>query len=391
MNEGAPAGIEEQEIQQGVNNFNDLVVSDISDANDPTHIPQKNIETTNSQSSFIVFDKTNPKNLSVDLGSIETQLNAAIDELGHFPTQRELARLGRTGLSRAVGKSGGFGEWRRKLGFEEIKKVSGYWQDESNIENEVLRIMNDHQLTDFPTLDQLADYGETSVGAAIGKTGGYSRWRDKLGFELKEKPKKYWTSEAIEAEARNFLLIYGGLSQALFSESKRYDLQVAISRRYKGGLGALKTKLGLESSTPSGYWTPELIKKEAEKFYLETGDISYGLLTRAHKSKLKSAIKENYQGGITALKAELGVIDRANPTGYWNDERILIYAKAFYDKFGDISFSLCAQNGEQQLYNAIRNKFPGGIKMFKEKLGIVEAQVSPDQADEMIRGLEVLP
>ena len=361
-------------------------VSVLEENQDQPIVPAERIESNSSEAT----NAKKPKGYWKMTGHIQDELQSVIAQLGHFPSQRDLDELGKRNLKSAVAKSGGFGFWSEKYGYgEKDKKKYGFWKDDTNIEEEIRNIMKQHGLTDFPTVNQLQTYGAGSLRRAIFESGGIARWREKFGYELKEKSKNYWTADVIEREAREFVKEHGGMSQSLLGKMGRFDLLVAIGRRYEGGLSALKTKLGIDSDTPSGYWTKERIREEAEKFVEEYGDISYGILLRAGKSKLKCAIDASYPGHIGALKKELNLADKANPPGYWTEERIIQLSKDFYTKYGDISYTTLAGHNEMKLYHAIASKIPGGLSEIREQLGLIEPQISPDEADEMMRGLTV--
>ncbi len=47
--------------------------------------------------------------------AIETELRAQCDELGHFPSRRELAAAGQRNLWDAIRRAGGVDSWRRRM------------------------------------------------------------------------------------------------------------------------------------------------------------------------------------------------------------------------------------------------------------------------------------
>lgn len=324
--------------------------------------------------------------------NIEAELNKIIEKIGHFPTQSELKTLHISAIHGAMLATGGVNSWREKLSQDIIKREDGYWDKDENVEREIIRVLEEYNLADFPSAKQLKALGLIALAAGISRSGGFPKWRARLGFDLKEKPKKYWTPESVEKEAREFYEQYGELSHEMLGKHRRFDLQVAAGRRYPGGLTTLKEKLGIEPfRKPEGYWTPEIIEEEARRFYEETGGLTLGELKRAKKGSLQSAILYKYPGSIAALKAKLGIVETVKPRKYWQDiENIKKEALEFYLSFGSLTHTLLSQNGGGGLSSAISSYYAGGIAQLKIDLRIdtdKEKPISPDQANEQLAKL----
>ena len=108
-----------------------------------------------------------------------------------------------------------------------------------------------------------------------------------------------------------FYAEFGNLSEKSLVAHNRYDLAGAIAQRYKGSIQKLRKDLALENKQkPKGYWTPELIEEEARKFYAEVGHISGVNLPQHKRSDLWGAIQTRYPGKMTALKEKLGIVEK---------------------------------------------------------------------------------
>ena len=327
-----------------------------------------------------------------DHQNIQNELNRVIKELGHFPTQGELASLNEYTLSHILAKSGGTNFWREKLGVDIRKKEKGYWSSEENVERELEMLFSEQQLSDFPSTKQLQKLGRSSLASGIRRTGGFPLWRQKMGFDLKEKPKNFWTSEEVKRQAQEFFDEQGELSQDALTKVKRFDLQVAIGRRYHGGLLALKENLGIEiARKPDGYWNPELIEEEARKFYKERGRLTLGALKRSQRGNLQNAIIAHYPGSIAGLKAKLGIVETTRPPNYWKDIwHIKQEALAFFSKHKGFTHTMLWDHDQNGLSTAIRHYYPGGMRQLKVDLGIENSTheiVSTDQANEQLEKL----
>ena len=78
--------------------------------------------------------------------------------------------------------------------------------------------------------------------------------------------------------------------------------------------------------------------------------------------------------------------------GYWTDPLVIeSEARNAINNGIDLSQKVLRVNKKSSLAKAIYQNYPGGFKSLREKLGLNEPQIYPDQADEMMRGLEVLP
>ncbi len=258
------------------------------------------------QLGFTITQK--PPDYWTDTQNIDGELRKIVEKIGHFPSALEIVSSGSSTLVSAVTRNGGFNYWRERLGFERLpeKKESGYWNNESNIELEILRLIEEHHLSEIPSAEQLHSMGEASLSAAIIRNGGYSKWRQRFGSQTfgREIP---WTVEEIEKQASEFIMSNGGLSQSLLSKEKRFDLRHAISEKYPGGMRGIKAKFGINQAQPEGYWSAEKALEEAKKFVGTYGRISRRLLLKKGAGGLMGAITKYYPGGFTALNSYLGI------------------------------------------------------------------------------------
>jgi hypothetical protein len=62
------------------------------------------------------------------------ELKKVTTEIGHFPTLRELSAMERSDLWAAIQKHGGSNRFRERLGAEIIQAPAGFWTDEKILE-----------------------------------------------------------------------------------------------------------------------------------------------------------------------------------------------------------------------------------------------------------------
>lgn len=82
--------------------------------------------------------------------------------------------------------------------------------------------------------------------------------------------------------------------------------EVFVVNRNNLKINSSKPLRNLKTPKPEGYWTIDKVVKEANEFYKSQGDISQSLLAKAGRQDLVSAIRD-IVGGMIPLKERLGV------------------------------------------------------------------------------------
>jgi len=118
--------------------------------------------------------------------NLEREIGVLIARLGHFPSQKELAKMRRTDVWNAIRRHhGGFTEVRRKMGYQLPQKPPGWWDSKDNFEKE-LRLIID-ELGHFPTYRDLRNLGRLDIANAIPKHGGIAQVRKQMGYTKEPK------------------------------------------------------------------------------------------------------------------------------------------------------------------------------------------------------------
>lgn len=304
-----------------------------------------------------------------------------------------LAKNKENSLAVAVNKyPGGLAALREKLDLEPKRKPNSYWTPE-NIEAEARQFMEQGQSFITSALKQ-EGRNDLLIAATRKYPGGIKGLQEKLGTPVR-RTLSYWEDPAnIEAEARTVYDRTGGLTQASAKGIKNLGmLWAAIRRYYPGGLEQLRVNLEVASPgvKPHGYWTEQQIEQETLEFYQAEGALSGKLLRSRDRVDLKSAIDENYAGGMTALKQKLGIKITKKPPTYWTEDQIERDALEFYNQAGSLTQKTLLGERRSDLSNAILKKYPRGFRGLKQKLGLgfrgVIAVISSDEANEQLRRL----
>lgn len=245
-----------------------------------------------------------------DSNTTERELRQIVQNLGHFPTGDELGKMRKSSLAAVMERTGGVNFWREKLDAEIVKKDKGYWAQEENIRSALERVIQENAFTEFPTQKQLIQLGESSLSAAMSKTGGFASWADRVGLPIKQRPEGYWQDVAtIEEEAKRAIAAGLELKKEPLAANGFFGLYNAIYLYYPGRLPALLAKLGFEDlKKPKKFWQdPKNIEEEARKT-MEVGiRIFSTALIKAGLFSLSAAITKYYPGSFSALREKLGI------------------------------------------------------------------------------------
>jgi hypothetical protein len=177
------------------------------------------------------------------------ELKEIIVQLGHFPTKRELRKIGRRELAKAIKRHHeDINKFRRILGYEDeisLRHKSGYWTDET-ILTELKSIIA--KLGNFPSQSEIAELKRYDLHSIIVLRGGYNKFRKLLGYEtISYTSPGYWNDEKITDKLKQIALELGHFP--LWMElwvMKKNDLIHAI--RTHGG----REKFGLDPKSERG-------------------------------------------------------------------------------------------------------------------------------------------
>lgn len=170
--------------------------------------------------------------------NFESELKQVIEELGHFPTQKELQKMGKGSICHAISDyHGGYREVRRKLGqepYRENKRENGFFDKLDN--DDIIRYINDNyrglKISELERedasfvnvirrrglMDRLVEEG--ILMRVCKPTGFFSNMEDDEMINYVRDNYKGWTITPLEKESSALVnnLRNRGLAEGLFEE-----------------------------------------------------------------------------------------------------------------------------------------------------------------------------
>ena len=160
--------------------------------------------------------------------NIILELKVIIEDIKHFPSQRDLKKLKRSDLLSAMKKKSGFKHYREELGYTLPRKQRGFWTDETII-SELKVIIS--ELKHFPSHKELNVMNRSDLSNAISNHGGINYYREELDFEPTQKSKGYWNESSIKIELKTISSEIGHFpTRKELLKMNRSDLVAAIDR-----------------------------------------------------------------------------------------------------------------------------------------------------------------
>ena len=89
-------------------------------------------------------DRKRPRGYWKKWGNFKQELEQAISEIGHFPTQRELIENEYGAIASSTDYYGGLQKIRKRLGAPAKEKRRGHWQEWGNIEGELKKVIKEN-------------------------------------------------------------------------------------------------------------------------------------------------------------------------------------------------------------------------------------------------------
>lgn len=330
---------------------------------------------------------------------IESEAEKAVSS-GLKLTQEALYQGGLSMLSSAIGKNyeGSFPALRVKVKGPEVKesKPDGYWRNPKIIEEEARAALE----RGIPLkATDLNESGLSSLSQAIADyyPGGRRALDEKINSQITiRRPEGYWeNTENIENELERIIAQGCDITSLALRDIGEGALSQAISKHYPGGFYGIREKYGVgENAKPRDYWKDTQKIEEIARELMESGvEITSIGLRNSNNYNLNKAVYRWYPDGIVGLRKKLGSAGEIKKeNGYWKSEATIEKeARKARDLGIELSNSQLNKAKLGSLVHAIRKYYPGGFPALQAKLELDDLQISPDQADEMMRGLEVLP
>ncbi len=275
---------------------------------------------------------------------------------------------------------------------EPVQRPAGYWKSPDNIRREAAEIIEAHGALTQRTM-KLTQRSTISNAIRSHYPGGLVQLNRDLGIRGRKKSDGYWTPDAIEREAHEFVAQHGQFSVPALKAAGRLDLCVAIQKKYPGGFRVIQENLDIQPGHKLGYWTKEKIEEEARAFTQEHGGLSQKLLLKHARSDICTATK-TYPGKLTGLKKELGlkVVEMSKGVrGLSPDDKktyIEQKAKELVEKGQALINSQLIRNGYTGFLSVVQRSYPGGLAALQQELGInSKPQLSTEEANAALESL----
>ncbi len=238
--------------------------------------------------------------------NVKQTLEDLIEELGHFPSQRELREKGYSGLTSGIlDHHGDTNKVRSMLGVAIHRREPGYWT--ISITRKLCREFVE-EFGHFPLHKELYNRHDKYRGLspAMTRHGGSYKIREGLEVAAGKKPKKYWTRKQTFEEAKLLIQEMGYLpSSEKLAAMKKSSLAFAIGTHF--GFVKLRNILNLVlpriPTTPGG--RKEVLDECCELIHQEGYLPSNRQLKMKGYGKLANAIQTC--GGYKWARNQLGL------------------------------------------------------------------------------------
>lgn len=264
-----------QTIIKNINNFptqKDLYKIGRSDL---VHAMQRNggMNKFKVQCGYILHKRTNgfwSKN------TIINELEMLTNELGYFPTHKELLKLDRHDLDSAILSHGGFHYFRTLLHYSPLRK-DHYWTKEVTLK-ELSNIINN--IGHFPSYYELCILNRHDLIGSINKYGGFVKFKELLGYTVsiqkkylsgiqsysnkrgkkseiitKKIIKKYCELHNLPSPSYNVKLVKGNIIEFVCNTGKKIGIDVTNTKQ--------KTSAGISKK-----WTKKIYHKYLDELWI---------------------------------------------------------------------------------------------------------------------------
>jgi septum formation topological specificity factor MinE len=293
-----------------------------------------------------------------DFSNVRKELLAFISKHGTssiMPTNAELKAAGRNDLANAISDHGGYlqvaSRLNLKLSF--IAKSPGYWDDFTNVEQELRSFINGHGTSEvMPTQKDLLKAGRSVLSYAITRHGGFHAVAERLGISpsYSGKPRGYWDNFTnLAQELQSFIQEHGRPSAMptdnVLDRHGRSDLSNAIGKH--GGFSVVARRLGLT------YTGPEYVTQKS-------------VSSVAHTAR---AIQPLAESNLLSGAQVMVILRRAGLLEYRNQRILRLNAGL-------------ARGKHDEIESAIANLVSGGEEIAVEPIAVAESDaLTADEAE----------
>jgi len=308
--------------------------------------------------------------------NVKRELQEVIDEIGHFPTYRELSDRSQSSLEAAINNyHGKINAVQEKMGYGPKRKPNGYWRKWGNVEQEIRKMID--EIGHFPTSIEICRLSSSSLINSINTNHGkINAVRKRMGFEDLMKPNGYWKEwETIERAVQEVIDEIGHFPSG--TELQRLNGAVCSGiLKYHGKINAVRKRMGYElSRRPPGYWEKwENVEREVQEVIDKIGHFpTPSEFRNLNLSTLASAIPK-YHRNMRSIQKRMGYEPKRKPNGYWKEwENLEGELQEVIDEIGHFPSQIELKNqGFSSIHSSI-HKYHGNYSSVKERMGYGES------------------
>lgn len=261
------------------------------------------------------------------ISTLKSELSEIINEIGFFPTQKQLRQFGRNDITKAISNLGlTFYELQKELGFVPKERPKGFWKKWENMENLIKPHIKDGR---FPTQTELVQTIKGGIGDAIAYFGGIAAVADRMGYKLDY---RYKATDGHFLDSLYELIF----DEYLYSNSIPHEVNQCIHEssncRYDFKIGNIYVEIwgyevGRTNSERCERYNEKRIRKE--ELYQALGlrmiaidaDVFKGSASEIN-SHFDKIIQENNIKDIVNTESEIVIQNTIKSNCYWNEDTI---------------------------------------------------------------------
>lgn len=308
----------------------------------------------------------NPKNYWNEK-TILKELSGIIADTGKFPLYKELLNLDKGGLINAIRAYGGMSKCRKILGFDLIRRDTGYWRDWANFEKEIRDAFPDminHGV--FPSRNQLrATF--TALGRVISYFGGIKKVAERMNCKTDclIAPDGHLVNSRSEFITDVFLWKNNIPHQVngIINPERAYRYDFLIGDLFVEIWGLTNNKEYVKT------------KNDKVKFYNKLGLNLLNINKNTFECKLDNTYEKLEklfaEHGVVALssKIDVEISNACKNIGYWTYENTINAVKDFIKEYNQFpTYEMLCKTGNSGLHAAIHKH--GGLYYFRNVLGM---------------------
>jgi hypothetical protein len=268
--------------------------------------------------------------------NVERELREIIRETEKFPTQKELANMGKSSLAHAMAKyHGGMNAAKEKLGFEITKRNRGHYENWDVVVSELDGIWEKHPELEgnLPGAKWMRENGYNALAIGIcRKQEGFRKVREKLGQkQVLDNPHGHYKSRdnldiAIEDIFEKHPELEGKLPGSGWFFKNKYSTIANSIYAHHGGFREYRDSLGQKQIYKFSHgelkdW--KKLKDEIDKMLENNSDLDGKLpavkwMRENGYITLANSIKK-WHGGFPETRMRLGQEELKREHGYWQD------------------------------------------------------------------------